>query len=218
MRSIKPAVAALIVSAVLAVGTGVAAPQESLDGEQSYVLTFDDGSDVDAVLVDLEQQLDVTITHRFGTVVPGAVVTTSEVPEAMVMLPGVATVDRNAIVQLDPIESTGPDDPADPTEGSDDTPSQPTPMLATLMAAIRMLATLMLGDPDAGDPDRPSLIRPSPRTLRRGVWTVSISERCRSRATTPRRPPARASPSTWSTRGCRRTASSTAGSPRVSTW
>lgn len=123
MRSFKPAAAALIVSAVAAMGTGVAAPQESLDGEQSYVLTFDDGVDVDAVLVDLEQNLDVTITHRFGTVLPGAVVTTAEVPEAMVSLPGVATVDRNTAVQIEPIESSGPD--GAPPVG--ETPNPPVP-------------------------------------------------------------------------------------------
>ncbi len=134
MRSFKPAAAALVVGAVLTIGTGVAAPlegrpQQSLDGEQSYVLTFDDGADVDAVLVELEQSLDVTITHRFGTVVPGAVVTTAEVPEAMVMLPGVATVDRNAVVAVDPIEPTEPiesGEPGEPTEpGGSADPAEP---------------------------------------------------------------------------------------------
>ena len=148
MRSIKPAAAALIVSAVLAVGTGVAAPQGSLDGEQSYVLTFDDGADVDAVLVELEQSLDVTITHRFGTVVPGAVVTTAEVPEAMVMLPGVATVDRNAVVEIDPIESAGPGDPAAPDDPAapaapDDPTDRPEDDAPDPDAS----------DPDAADPD-----------------------------------------------------------------
>ena len=160
MRSFKPAAVALVVGAVLTIGTGVAAPlegrpQQSLDGEQSYVLTFDDGADVDAVLVELEQSLDVTITHRFGTVVPGAVVTTAEVPEAMVMLPGVATVDRNAVVAVDPIESAdpsesaepgdpaAPDDPAEPAAPDDpaDEPDEESPVPE---------------DPDEVEPDEPA--------------------------------------------------------------
>ena len=138
----------------------VGSTQEGSAPAQSYLITFDVGADVDSVLVELEQSLPVTITHRFGSVLQGAVVTTAAVPEAMVMLPGVATVDRNVVVELPPVE----EEPEVPEVGDPDVPDVDDP---DVPEDPNDPGTPVDPDPDPDtpvDPDPETPVDPDPET------------------------------------------------------
>jgi subtilisin family serine protease len=129
-------------AALLAVSAGPASAQ-ALGAEASYVITFEPGADADAALIEIARTLPVTITHRFGSVLEGAVVRTEAPPEAMVMVDGVATVDRDAVIELPDPEQPDPDSP-DPETPDPDQPDPDTP------------------DPDQPDPETPDPEQPEP--------------------------------------------------------
>lgn len=138
MRSFRGAVAAVVALSMAVAGAGTAVAQGSTGGEEveanSFVLTFDDDVSADDVLVEIDRTLPVVITHRFGSVIEGAVVRTDVAPEAMAMVDGVATVDRNVTVELPPVdedpevpdpevpdpEVPDPESPGDDPEAPDD--------------------------------------------------------------------------------------------------
>jgi subtilisin family serine protease len=118
-----------------------------LGEEASYVLTFEPGADADAALVEIARTLPVVITHRFGSVLEGAVVLTDSPPEAMLMVDGVATVDRDAEIELPDPEQPAPEEP-EPTVPD---PEEPEP---TLPDPEEPEPTLP--DPEEPDPGRPN--------------------------------------------------------------
>ncbi len=112
----KHVLVALLAGCMLVVGaTGAGASGSS--EEVTYLLTFDDGVDADAVLDEVQRRVPVQVEETFGTVIRGAVVTTSAVPEAIDMVPGVATVDEDEEIVL-PDDDVVPDDDSEETTTS----------------------------------------------------------------------------------------------------
>ncbi len=108
----KQVLVAVLLACALGVGTTVAGAAGGSKDEETYLLTFDDGVDADAVLAEVQRAVPVTVERTFGTVIRGAVVTTSAVPEAIDMVPGVATVDKD-------VEFSLPDDELVPVDDED---------------------------------------------------------------------------------------------------
>ena len=89
-----------LVAVLVMFAAGTSEAREPFGEVASYVITFDSGGDADAALVEIERTLPVVITHRFGSIIEGAAVRTAAPPEAMLMVEGVATVDRNVAIEL----------------------------------------------------------------------------------------------------------------------
>ncbi len=127
-------VAVLLACALAVGGAGVGAAGATKE-EETYLLTFDDNADADAVLAEVQRTVPVTVERTFGTVIRGAVVTTAAVPEAIDMVPGVATVDKDVEITLpeDELVPVDEEDPDGTTTSTSSTSTTSTTTTSTLL-------------------------------------------------------------------------------------